>query len=296
MSDKIKCIFCGLDKKSSVEHVFPDSLGGQLIIKNVCKECNDFLGEKVDFHLVDHPLMQFIRAKYSLAGKKGHIPNPFSKAYLKDDPTRAVKVRLDGRAPYLFPSVKKSSTGDRLTISVDGSDRDKVPEIVNKALKRINRPEKTQPEIETIIPTVILDKPEIIVQLEADVNLFRKAILKIIYEFASLVLGDEYFHDPMAKKIREYIISPSLDVEGLYGDANIVNKKEPISPIIGELVIEEGYTAFIKQDGNTIFCYVNLFNQFEGTLVVTNNALRYKEFQEVFYSYNVVEKTTTKIN
>lgn len=296
LSELIKCIFCLGNKKSSVEHVFPDSLGGQLKINNVCKECNDFLGEHVDIHLVNHSLMQFVRSKFNLPGKKGYVPNPFAKSFLKDDPTRKVKFGIDGKAPYLVTSVKQSTDGKSITISVDASDRNNLPTIVNKALKRKGLSEMTLQEVEAKLSYETLEKPELIVNIEADINTYRKAILKIIFEFTNMKLGDKYLDDPMAEKIREYIKSSNLDVEGLYGDANIVDKKSPQSAILSELAIEQGYIIFIQQYGDNLNCYVNLFNQFEGNLIVSNNASKYKDFKEIFYGYNVVDKSTEKLS
>ena len=61
----------------SVEHVFPDAIGGTLIINNVCKCCNDYLGREVDCKLTDHFLTKLARYTYKIPNKQGEIPNPF---------------------------------------------------------------------------------------------------------------------------------------------------------------------------------------------------------------------------
>jgi hypothetical protein len=43
----MRCVFCLADIANlvpSVEHVFPEAIGGRFAIRNVCKPCNDRLG------------------------------------------------------------------------------------------------------------------------------------------------------------------------------------------------------------------------------------------------------------
>ncbi len=45
------CIFCGQDKKPSVEHIIPKNIGGRVVVKTVCVDCNSKFGSKVDAEL-----------------------------------------------------------------------------------------------------------------------------------------------------------------------------------------------------------------------------------------------------
>jgi hypothetical protein len=49
------CIFCLQERRATVEHVFPDAIGGLLKIDRVCKTCGDRLGKNADAPLVEHP-------------------------------------------------------------------------------------------------------------------------------------------------------------------------------------------------------------------------------------------------
>ena len=72
----MKCIFCKeekLDAQFSIEHLFPDAIGGSFKIHSVCRDCNSDLGREVDSHLADHPLVRLIRCELDLVGKKGNI-------------------------------------------------------------------------------------------------------------------------------------------------------------------------------------------------------------------------------
>ena len=50
----MRCIFCLKDRSPSLEHVFPDAIGGTLTIARVCEPCNSWLGTNVDSYLTDH--------------------------------------------------------------------------------------------------------------------------------------------------------------------------------------------------------------------------------------------------
>jgi hypothetical protein len=50
----MKCIFCLNEREPSVEHVFPDAIGGTWTTDRVCKPCNDWLGSNVDVELTDY--------------------------------------------------------------------------------------------------------------------------------------------------------------------------------------------------------------------------------------------------
>ncbi|WP_255259049.1 tyrosine-type recombinase/integrase [Bacillus thuringiensis] len=84
--------------------MFPDSLGGLLITNDVCKACNDKLGEKVDVHLVNHGLMQFARFTKGLKGKKGKLPNPIGIGKYKDEPETTLHYKFTNDGKPLNPS------------------------------------------------------------------------------------------------------------------------------------------------------------------------------------------------
>ena len=54
------CIYCGEEKPPSKEHLLPKGLGGNLIGRFVCKQCNESLGE-IDHALVNSALVTMAR-------------------------------------------------------------------------------------------------------------------------------------------------------------------------------------------------------------------------------------------
>ena len=84
LEESINCIYCLQDRDGSIEHIFPDSLGGLFKFKEVCKKCNEYLGQEVDSPLINNIFMQLKRMELKIPGKKGKIPNLFSNGELDD--------------------------------------------------------------------------------------------------------------------------------------------------------------------------------------------------------------------
>lgn len=286
----IKCIFCPKENiKGSKEHVFPDSLGGLLVINDVCKECNDKLGKKVDTHLVNHGLMQFARFTKGLKGKKGKLPNPIGVGKYKEEPetTLHYKFTNDGKPEslYVVPSVKVE--GNEYKVIVDASEPDRLVKSVNKILVRNGLEPKTKDEILSNAKHIKTDNPTMEMKMSLDMNSYRKAIIKIIYEMTYYWLGERYLNDAMAIKIRDYILSDKLEVDGLYGDVDLVgNKKDGLSI----LADSDSHIAVLKKDGNRLACYVNIFNNFYGCLIVTEQAELYPDIEDSFLVNDVKGK------
>ena len=56
-----KCIICNKikdNKEFNKEHVIPESIGGSLTIENVCKKCNNKLGEEIDSKIINDFLIK----------------------------------------------------------------------------------------------------------------------------------------------------------------------------------------------------------------------------------------------
>lgn len=295
MSKIIKCIFCLKDKQESDEHVFPDGLGGQLIIKEVCKGCNDYLGKEIDTHLVNNLLMQFARFLYKIPGKKGILPNPIGKGVLETEPDREVYYKFDKegnpQSLYLVPQKIEADDGTSISFSVDASDENKLAGMINKTLERKGLPTMSKEEVLENGTRQIIDKPKILVNAEFNFNSYRKAILKIIYELSYYFLGPNFLEDPLAEIIRNYIKSSKLEVQGLKGSIGLVKETGSNNQIFRQLAIDHGHIAVMLKDQNKIYCYVNIFNKFEGTFLVSERAQNYKDFKNIFIENDVVKKS-----
>ncbi|WP_175073860.1 HNH endonuclease [Terribacillus sp. AE2B 122] len=284
-----KCIFCHEMKETSEEHIFPDSLGGNLIIDNVCKGCNNRLGEKVDTHLVNHGLMQLARQTKGLKGKKGRLPNPIGVGRYRDDPetTLHYKISDDGKpnSLYVVPRVNKEE--HKYEIVFDASKPDELVNTINKILTRNGQEKKTKDEILSSAKYIKDENPIMDVEMTFDMNSYKKAIIKIIYEMTIYWLGEKFLDDPMGLRIRNYILSNDSEVEGLIGKVGMVKSKDTGFAFLAN---SDSHTAILKKDGNKVLCYVNIFNIFWGGLAVTENVNLFESIEDRFLTNDIVKK------
>lgn len=301
------CIFCGNKNETTEyadEHVFPDAIGGLLVLKGkVCKPCNDRLGHSVDNHLVNHGLVSFQRLLYGLKGKSGKVPNPFEKGMLSNDPTQKIRYEFtdDGKPKrtYLVPQFNATKQENALEVSlnIDESDRKKIPSILRKLAKRNNLSISNEQIDEALrIPSEEF-QPTIRNSMMVDLDKYRKAILKIGYELGCYWLGDEYYDDPVASCLREAILG-----EAPFNElAKRLNLTGHVSFIAGEpdfAFLNDNkacHIAFSMAQSDFISCYVRVFMLFEGHILLTRNPERYPDFEGKFLEINVEKKSMREL-
>jgi hypothetical protein len=296
------CIICLQEKDSmSVEHIFPDAIGGTLTINNVCKQCNDKLGHDVDIHLLNHFFIKGERMRLNLKGKSGKTPNIFENAVLADDPSRKVRYEINHetnqKKVYLLPSVKKEKHEDgTLTfhISADKRDMTKIPAMINKMLKREGKHEVDEDEIYNKIVGSPPEIPTLRFGIEFNLTNYKRSILKIVYELGCYWLGESYANDATGEIIRNCFLDKSLT-----GD---FSKEYPVKGSI-ELLINRSSNLnfwtfepnnhiayFVKISSDIIWCYVRIFSVFEGGFEVSQDGRRYPDFGSNFISLNPINK------
>jgi len=301
------CIFCGKKLKTSEyadEHVFPDAIGGLLVLKGkVCKPCNDKLGHSVDTHLVNHGLVSFERLLYGLKGKSGKVPNPFEKGVLSNDPTQKIRYEFtdDGKPKrtYLVPQINATKQENALEVSfnIDESDRKNIPSILKKLAKRNNLSISDEQIEEALrIPSEEF-QPTIRNSMQVDLDKYRKAIIKIGYELGCYWLGDEYYDDPVASCLRETILSdPPLNEV-----AKRLNLTGNVRFIAGESDFpffsnnKACHIAFSMPQRDFISCYVRVFMLFEGHILLTRNPERYSDFEGKFLEIDIEKKSMREL-
>lgn len=301
----MRCIICFKEKDNFTdEHVFPDAIGGTLIIKNVCKECNDELGHSVDHHLVNDWLIQGMRMLYKIKGKKGNVPNPLEKGVLASNPQQQVRYTFDKNVQpkefYVFPMVQKENVenGKDVTISVDKKDKHKLPEMINKMLRRNNQPELTIEQIENSSIEIVEPHPTMRQTITIDMVQSQRSILKIAYELAHYWLGEDYFDDPIAVYLINCVRDNNLPVN--------LTEKYPIKANIGLVGKDESnlfqkispnhHVAIMLKDKNVINCYIKIFNVYEGRVQVSIDAERYSDFVNRFISIDPVTGSLEETN
>ena len=220
---KKKCIICEKYKELSefsLEHIIPEALGNKHLIlrEAVCKSCNILLGDKIDSELTNNALAQMYRQLNKLPGKKGKIPNPFSKGVTADG--RPISVNENFK-PHLLKTEINIHEIDETSakIHVAGGNFDEMIKAVNKKFKRMGKPILSDDAIEKVreICNIKQELPEISYSFEIDVNKIKLAALKIAYEVGYLYYGERYLDDQTAKEIRailyDYIYHDKLIVE-----------------------------------------------------------------------------------
>src|SRR5579885_1288411 len=131
------CIFCLKEHPASDEHVFPLSIGGNLITKRVCSNCNSRLGSSVDTTITEHPLILMRRSQLRLSGNSGDIPDVFKTVFgvgnLASDPNKKIQAFIDPKTgkiktKQLYNSIDiQQENGSILRqISIDASDAEQL--------------------------------------------------------------------------------------------------------------------------------------------------------------------------
>jgi hypothetical protein len=279
----MRCIIC-LETTApdafTEEHVFPEAVGGTLVINSVCKPCNDRLGHSVDVTLTDHHLVALKRMAFGLAGKSGKIPNPIERGSLEADPTRKVRFDTTGDV-YVLPSVTKviSDGGEgRLSVSVDARDADQLHTIVNKALSRAGAAPVSAEVVRQGTSSVQrTDNPAIKIPFSLDASEYRRGLMKIVYELAWLWLGDGYLDDPVAKTLRTFMFDDTLpfDVSTRYAIQGSMpfGRTKPLFPFWADE--PDHLIGCAMAVGSSTGIYVSVLGVAEAVIQVTERADAY---------------------
>jgi hypothetical protein len=285
--NNVVCIHCLKDKAEcefSDEHVFCEAIGGAFVIKNVCKYCNDRLGERVDAPLVNHHLIVMQRNALGLRGKSGRVPNPFKHGVLAADPSIKVHYRFnDDGTPdsvYVPTQVTRQPLPDdceRVRMVMDATDAPRAAETINKILERGGRPYRvTQEDIEPMLKPQPVQS-EIRHDWAMSLVEYKRGVLKIAYEMAAYWLGQDYVEqDPTAAALRACI----WDFSDGWPAGHIVHGRiDLVAGQVSMFLSEKGaHMAWMMGAPNGIACYVRVFDIFEGTIKVAADPRRYPAF------------------
>lgn len=282
---EVLCIICKKEKKDfSEEHVFPGAIGGNLTLDRVCETCNGFLGHSVDSHLVNHLLIQQKRQMLKIPGRKGNIPNPLERGTLASDSSQKIRYQFDKQGNpeklYLIPNINGES------ITIDIQDRDKLPSIINKILKRKGLAELSEDKIWAMAKEGSYSLPEISVAHSVDMIQYKRSILKIAYELCFYWLGEKYLEDTQGEEIRRSLLDESDKSEWVkkYGIQGSINLKG-LSPIPNFWDNEpNSHVSCILAVGNAIVCLIKIFDVFEGVIEVSKDREKYRGFEPKFIS------------
>lgn len=268
--DKIimeNCIICRnpiLEK--SLEHVFPEAIGGMYIINTVCKICNSLLGNSVDIKLINHICVSIFREEFQLPGKNGQIPCFFDQTVvINDDPLTKGRLQkdLDGSLVLkIITSTEYAILNDKeqaFYVSVDGSNTKDLEKIKAKIEERAHKQGKTV-HFDNSLKRTTIHKPKISgIFPNIDINDFKIGFLKIAYEFACEMVPD-YLTDSwsldiaqilkkgLTTDLHKYVFGSGFDIEyiscfKLFGD------------------FSNNHTIHLLDSDFGLVCYVSIFAQ-----------------------------------
>jgi hypothetical protein len=293
----MRCIFCLSSEPATGftdEHVFPEAVGGTLVVPFVCKACNDRLGHSVDVTVTDHSLVAIKRHALGIPGKSGVIPNPFERAVLTEDPSH--KVRLDFTKPspaaiYTLPFIQRTQSESgkgTLSVRIDATDADRLGTIVNKALARAGAPPVSPEVIEELKTQVVrTEQPSLSIPLSFDLSQFRRGLMKIVYELTCLWLGEIYVEDAMATLLRQFIFDDQLPFgpSSRYPIRGTMRMapKEPLLPFWPK---ERDHLMACLINNGSLSVIVSILGVLDACVAITDSPQRYPQCQQRFVSIN----------
>lgn len=301
-----RCIFCLEEKTAeefSVEHVFPDAIGGCFTISNVCRECNSKLGSQVDSKITDNWGILVKRHIHKIKNKDGNIPSPFVIGETEDG--KKVEYVLDKKTGEpiglkIFPKIDIEEDGSgmvKITGHFGNVNKEEIAEMINTSLRRKGYEERPVEELIDNMKEFNDPAPVIKQQFLLDVERIKFGLIKIAYELACHWLGDIYLDDPMGKIIRDRVLDPTYEEDWLKKYPipmrfEIYNPKSPLFCYWNEDDTSHIGCLIDSHDGR-LSCYVRIFQDFEIIIGISEKASNYPEFDNmgVFLAIDPIRRT-----
>ncbi|MEH2392124.1 MAG: HNH endonuclease [Nostoc sp.] len=313
----MQCIICKENKSSTnftKEHIFPDSIGGNITLNCVCKICNDLLGSSVDSKLTNHELVQLIRLDLKIPGKSGKIPNPLSEAYIAGTQEKIRYVFDNFGNPKELQQVSSKvdielEDDGALNIHIkaytkpgDEADRRKLIHIINKGLERKGLALLSEEEEKKILNAqpVSSERPLLHKQLKIDTIFYKRAIIKIAYELAYYWLGSDYLNDNIGELLR-LIIYQDFHKERWQNrsiDFNIdfYGEESWFPYLYSDNYKNNIHVGSILNINNYLRSYIKIFDIFQGVITISNNASLYPNFVNKLIAINSQNRTSEQFD
>ena len=284
----MRCIFCLQERDSTLEHIFPDAIGGRLTTDRVCKPCNDHLGAQVDHFLTEHELIILKRAMLGMTNRAGRPINPWAKVFgegiLAADPDQRIQIVPDPKTGALHPRVMYNRTvvegengPEAVQVVIDASKANDLPKIVSRERKRLGLPDLDAQEMAKIVENLKanvqkIEQPSVRGSINIDIHDFKRAMLKIVYELAWLWLGDEYLEDPTAAALRDRVFNGNeVELEGR------IDFDTSIAPFSVWNPEPDAHIALGRRAENRYVIGIRVFNVMAALVPVTRDATRYPD-------------------
>jgi HNH endonuclease len=287
----VRCFFCLEEKAPSLEHVFPEAIGGTLETERVCTSCNSFLGHKVDVLLTDHPAILRKRHEFGMTTSAGKPVDPMGKLFrqgaLASDPEKRIQTFADPVTGKMVPKMlahrrqtKDEDGNDIVEVALDVSDLGALEKIVQRHRKSAGLEPLPDEDIQTLVADArrnmrTLEQTEVLYSGEMDIFHYQRAICKIAYELACIWIGDSYLDDPRAQALRDFIL------KGTDGE---VSKAIRLDGGIASMSLWQSepnaHIGLAVQQGNDIAVWVRIFDAVSGVILITNAAPTYPSLKD----------------
>lgn len=253
------CIICCLAKELTDEHIVPEFLGGGLLFRRVCRDCNSKMGSGFEGRLSNNIAYKSFRFSNNIHGKST-APFPFEGGHKDTISGTKFQILKDGSLKsHPHCEIEEDENGLRIEIKVDAEDRGNIPKIIEKKL--IRHFKKTgknidQEKLSKLVAEVIashelkedkLTNPKIEVSGFFDLNDVDLLHIKVAYELAGFHFGDIYFEDAIANELRLCLFNQKIPPQ--------INIETPASMAALENIIDKQRHWVIFWSS---FCYVNI--------------------------------------
>lgn len=222
-------------------------MGGAFILKSICKDCNELMGENIDKPLLQSPRISFYRHKFQIKRKgvksRGNIPNPFKGKHFDEYGNPHVLIFNEKGEPRakMIPRISDPHTSKdgelKITYSMSKEDFTNEEDVKKLLSKKLNIDlDDARIEYEESEPTEPLN-----FMANVPNNPLIFGCVKIGYEMAA-TFAPEFLDDPRSHKFSEILMSPSTFEKH-------TELFEPLSQIPEELVekIKQIEKAHLKQ-------------------------------------------------
>lgn len=202
--------------RPSREHVIPSALGGpdSLCTFDVCTGCNSSLGETTDGDLMRENIVAIVRQKFGIPGYSGKVPDVVMPATSMQTGT-AFEMRIPNAGDVVYrapPRVASITSADgNECFSVHGT-REQVEAIVSGKKAKIERQGRRMLNLDGSVLTSIEDSlsdaiveetTEFRAQFSYNSIAVWRGLIKIAFNFAHLILGEQWTFSPEAEPLRE---------------------------------------------------------------------------------------------
>jgi hypothetical protein len=235
--------------------------------------------------LTDHKAILLKRAEFGMGERSGKDIDPWKRVFgdgsLASNPELKIHLAVHPETGRMEPRMRSSSTrieqddgSEAVEISLDISQISELEKIAQRACKHAGMDPYSENEIQALMASAGENtrtvQPEVLYAVQMDSWKYRRGVCKIIYELAWLWLGDGYLGDPIAEKLRAFILSGN---EQMIAGRICTNTVElPLALWNGE---RKAPVAIGIQASDVFLVGVRVFDLVSGVVGVTNSVSKY---------------------